>query len=122
MTRKPKARGRSPRNPHAAPRKRTSGRPLARGIVRRALTDPAIFDAIVKEADATSPEARDRVRAARRLLLAAREPRPWTASAERRLAAYRRTWRDVRRHLPSADWRPMSLLLAWAKVPAENGR
>ena len=27
-------------------------RPLARGIVRRALTDPAIFDAIISEADA----------------------------------------------------------------------
>jgi hypothetical protein len=95
-------------------------RPLARGIVRRALTDPAIFDAIISEADAGTPEERARVVLARKLLLAARERRPWTPRAERRLAAYRSARRAVR--LPYPERRPMSLLLAWAEVPERSGR
>jgi hypothetical protein len=95
---------------------------FARGIVRRALTDPAIFDAIIAEADAGTPEERSRVVLARRLLLAARERRPWTPRAERRLAAYSRSYRAAGRKLPSAERRPMSLLLAWAEVPDRRGR
>lgn len=110
MTRKLKAHG------SEAPRRRT----FARGIVRRALTDPAIFDAIIAEADSDTPEERARVVVARRILLAARERRPWTPRAERRLLAYRRARRAVR--LPYPERRPMSLLLAWAEVPERNGR
>ncbi len=124
MTRKQTTRGESPRTPRqATPQKRVSGRPpYARGVLRRALTDPAILDAVLSEADAGSPESRALVVKARTLLLAAREPRPWTARAERRLAAYRRTRRDVRLHLPASDWLSMSVLLAWAAVPERSAR
>lgn len=115
MTKKPKGSRRT------EPGRRISERPrLARGIVRRALTDLVIFDTIISDADAGTPEERARVVQARRLLLAARDPRPWTARAERRLAAYRYARRGVR--LPYHERRPMALLLAWAEVPERSGR
>lgn len=114
MTRRQKAHG------SEAPRRR----PLARGRIRRALTDPAVFDAHVAMGEALETARELPVRANRRAVevalrrysgaLRSRPPRTWTARAEARLKVYRR----VLLTMPV----PVALVTAWAEVPGRSSR